>query len=45
MMSFLNNSMTSCTMKGREMTKNKTHLQESFDTLIPLVVVNLHFLR
>ena len=37
--------LTSCTMKGREVTKNKTHLQESFDTFIPLVVVNLHFLR
>ena len=37
--------LTSCTMRGREVTKNKTHLQESFDTFIPLVVVNLHFLR
>ena len=37
--------LTSYTMKGREVTKNKTHLQESFDTFIPLVVVNLHFLR
>ena len=37
--------LTFCTMKGREVTKNKTHLQESFDTFIPLVVVNLHFLR
>ena len=36
--------LASCTMKGREVTKNKTHLQESFDTFIPLVVVNLHFL-
>ena len=48
MMKFLYNSkrcLTSCTMKGREVTKKKTHLQESFDTFIPLVVVNLHFLR
>ena len=50
MMSFSYNSkirLTSCTMKGREVTKNKAHLQESFDTMsfIPLVVVNLHFLR